>query len=386
MKRCVVKKQARRHLGILPASATVLVAAALAWGQHTPVPHGASDAVVTTPTTQGAATQEASGHPKFDFSAPTTMPAGHPTTGPAASMPAHPGGFIISSPTSGALRVLISQGTKDGTAINQDAVTVELYSKGKILQTYQPKINAKGAIELHDLPLDPPYQPVVTVTHGGAPQQMVCEVIYKYQPAIDMEMKVYEATETAPAWTIGIRHVVTEVIGDGKTATGLKVVEMVGGFNPTDRAWIGALTADKQRETMSIKLPEGATDVIFGPGMLEAGAKATGGRIVRPGTMLPGSTQYVFSYTVPVKEGKATLQFTAPADETLFAVYAPAGTKVANSGGLDIGKAQGKNGDDGMVLVKGKNVKAGTVSTVELSDLVLPAKPSATQARPEGHP
>ena len=176
------------------------------------------------------------------------------------------------------------------------------------------------------------------------------------------------------------------MVGDGKTATGLKLVEMVGGFNPTDRAWIGTLTADKQRETVSLKLPEGATDVIFGPGMLEAGAKVVDGRIVRPGTMLPGSTQYVYSYTVPVKDGKATLQFTAPVEETLFAVYAPAGAKVAKADGLEIGKAQGKNGENGMVLVKGKNVKAGTVSTVELSDIVLPAKPTATQAKPEGHP
>lgn len=336
------------------AVAAVLLAGGVVWGQ----------VAATPPATTGPATTGAA-----------SMPAGHPGAG---AFPAHP---AVGGAKAGGVRVLISQGTKGGPAIGEDAVTVELYARGKVLKTYQTKIDAKGVVELRDLPVEESFQPVITVLHGGTPQRLVGGEITKYQPAIEFEMKVFETTETRPDWTIGMRYVTMIPQGLGKV-TSLKIEETIGGYSPSDRAWVGTENAAKEREAFAVPLPANATDVVLGMGMLEAGAKMVEGKLVRPGPMLPDSTAYVFGYTVPVKDGKATVSFVSPAKVSLFAVYAPAGAKAVKVEGLEVGKAQGGHGKQGELMFKGKDVKAGAVATVELSDISY--ADSAQVVKPEG--
>jgi hypothetical protein len=298
--------------------------------------------------------------------------------GAAGAFAAHP---AVGGAKTGGVRVLLSQATKGGPAIGEDPVTVELYARGKVLKTYQTKADAKGVVELRDLPLEQAFQPVVTVLHGGAPQRLVGGEVTKYQPAIEFEMKVYESTETRPDWTIGMRYVTMIPQGLGKV-TSLKIEETIGGYNPLDRAWLGTENAAKEREAFAVTLPADATDVVLGMGMLEAGAKMVDGKLVRPGPMLPDSTAYVFGYTVPVKDGKATVSFVAPAKVSLLAVYAPAGAKAVKVEGLEAGKAQGGHGKPGDLMFKAKDVKAGAVATVELSDISYAAP--AQDLKPEG--
>ncbi|MEI8195313.1 MAG: hypothetical protein WCI73_05340, partial [Phycisphaerae bacterium] len=142
----------RRFTVRLLAAVTAGMLVSVALAQHAPTPHGAADAVVTEPATS----QPAGGG---------TLPSGHPGIGGGgggmpAGHPGMPGGLpsghvpIDSGPKTGALRVLISQGTPGGTAIEKDPVTVELYARGKILKTYHPTMDAQGVVELKDLPLE----------------------------------------------------------------------------------------------------------------------------------------------------------------------------------------------------------------------------------------
>lgn len=385
-----------RRAGLLAVvAAGALVNAAPA--QHAPAPRGSADAVISVPAaTQpaGAATLPA-GHPGIGGMGSGTLPAGHPGI-PGAGGGGGAGGLpqghapINTAPATGALRVIISQGTPGGPADAKDPVTIELYSRGKVLNTYHAAMDAKGVVELKDLPLEQSFQPVITVLHGGVAQRLVGPSFNKVNSAIEMDMKVYEVTDTPPAWTIGMRYITTELQGLGKVSS-LKVVETIGGFNPLDRAWLGKLNSAKEYEIFSLTLPPGATDILFGPGMLEAGAKAADGTIVRPGPMLPGSTEYVFGYTVPVVDGKATLIFTAPADTTLFALYPPVGAKVLKLEGLEKGKS-GMPGGNGALILKGRNHKAGALAKVTLTDisyalepeLAVPTTPGGK--KPEGHP
>ena len=222
-------------------------------------------------------------------------------------------------------------------------------------------MDAQGVVELKDLPLEQAFQPVITVTHAGVAQRIVGPAVTKMQSAIEMDMKVFEVTETRPAWTIGMRYVTTEPQGLGKVSS-LKVTETIGGFNPLDRAWVGTVNSANEHELFSLTLPPGATDVVLGQGMLEAGAKVVAGKLVRPGPLLPGANQFVFGYTIPVVDAKATLSFVAPADTTLFALYTPAGAPALTVEGLEQGKAQGPRGSSGSVLPQGRDVKAGAVA------------------------
>ena len=330
------------------------------WGQHVPAVHGSLDAVTVLPTSP-AATQ------------PATMPAGHPQVGdPVQAM--HAG---MAAAKSGALRVIVTQGTKDAPPIGQDPVRVELLSQGKTIKTLLTTVGEKGVIELHDLPLDVPFQPVVTVTHGGAEQQRVGAVIHKYQPAIEFDMPVYETTTDKPAWTIGLRGIEVAAVASPDGALVLRITDMIGAFNPADRAWTGEAVGDT-RQTLAIPLPDKATNVQYGPGMLEAGAKVIGNTVVRGKTMVPGSTQYVFAYDIPVKDGKAVITFTTPTDTSLFALYVPSAWTVDKATGVEVAAAGGTHSTSGAKLLKAKALKAGTPVSVELSG-IQPPPPPATQ-------
>ena len=245
---------------------------------------------------------------------------------------------------------------------------MELFAKGNVLKTYQGTVGADGAMELHGLPLEVPFQPVITVHHGGVDEQLIGPAMHKYQPAIELDMKVYELTGEKPAWTIGLRDVTLEAVNE-KGETVLKVTEMLGGYNPGERAWTG-----ENGVTLTAELPVDAREILLGPGLAEAGAIISGHTITRGKTMLPGSTQYVFGYTVPVTHGEATLTFKTPADTTLFALYMPGGFEAAAMTGLTA-EAQP---EPGRQLLKARKVKSGDVLAVNLTHIAV-APPPATQ-------
>lgn len=320
--------------------------------------------------------------------APGTMPAmpsGHPVLpaqGPAAPGetpgPGHTGGMVAAK--TGALRVNFAQGTKDGPPLGKDPVTVQLLAKGKVLKSYKTAVNDNGGggqIEIHELPLDEPFQPVITVEHGGAQQQLVGPAMHKFQPMIELDMKVYEVTTEKPAWTIGIRSISTEVVDLGVLGLGLQFVDTLGCNNPADRAWVGepANAAHSDSRIFAIPLPAEARDVQFGPGMAEAGAKVVGHDAVRGKTMLPGMAQYVLGYTVaPKSGGKVTVTFAAPADTGLFALYLPGDVKIESSDGLETSKASGTNGQQNRQLLVARSVTADKTLTVTISGLKLVPK------------
>jgi hypothetical protein len=268
----------------------------------------------------------------------------------------------------GAIRVNISQGTKGGPALGKEPVTVMLFVKGVAVKTYKTTIDSKGVVELHDLPLDMAFQPIITVEYEGSEQQYVGPPVTKMQPMVEMDMAVYEVTGEKPAWTIGLCDLEAEVVKTADGSAGLFFTEVIGAFNPSDKAWMGAVVGG-QRRTMVLPLPEGATDVQMGPGFAEAGAMVLDGALVRGKTLLPGPSQLVFGYTLVAKDGKVTASYTAPADTTLFALYVPGDVKVEKLTGLEAGSAGGTSGAAKRQLLKAKGIKAGETVSAELSGI-----------------
>ena len=361
----MTRKASRSTLFLAAAAAALCMTAGLLPAQQAPRPRGSLDALTVIPTTKPA-TQPASGA--------LVLPPGHaPVGGTGGGSGAHPGG--MGGAKSGALRVVFSKGTEGAPSLGKDDVRIELLVKGTVTKTIMSEINDKGIIEIRDLPLEPAFQPVVTVLHAGSEQQIVGPPMNKYQAAIELDMPVFETTAEKPAWTIGLRTVETEVT-TVNGATVLRLTELVGGFNPTNRAWTGE---GPDKRTLAVVLPAEARNVQFGPGLAEAGAKVVNGTIVRGKTMLPGSTQYVFAYDLPVKDGRAAATFTAPAETSLFAFYLPNGIKFENPRGLSPGSASGTHATENKQLLLAKGIKAGDVATVELTGIKAPppaVKPS----------
>jgi hypothetical protein len=316
------------------------------------------------------------------------LPAGHPAVGAGTMDPAMAGRMgMMGGASAGAIRVNISQGTKGGPALGKEPVTVMLFVRGVAVKTYKTAIDSKGVVELHDLPLDMAFQPIITVDYKGSEQQLVGPPVTKMQPMVEMDMPVYEVTGDKPEWTIGLCDIEAEAVKTADGSPGLFFTEVVGAYNPSDRAWMGAVVGG-QRRTMVLPLPEGATDVQVGPGFAEAGAMVLDGALVRGKTLLPGTTQFVFGYTQAGRDGKVTASYTAPADTTLFALYLPADVKVEKLTGLEVGTAGGTSGAAKRQLLKAKGMKAGETVSAVISEIKLPVvatKPEKLPATSDLH-
>jgi hypothetical protein len=355
--------------------AIIGVMGAGAWGQSRPAVRGSLDAMTVVPAT-GAASQPA-------------LPAGHPAMpgmggGGAGGMDPAMAGHMgaMGGATVGAIRVNIKQATPGGPELGKEPVTVMLFVKGVAIKTYKTALDEKGVVELHDLPVDVAFQPIITVEHQGFEQQFVGPPVNRMQPMVEMDMPVYEVTGEKPAWTIGLCDVEAEVVKAADGVPGLFFTELLGVFNPGDRAWTGAAVGG-QRRTMTVLLPEGAMNVQMGPGFAEAGATVLSGSLVRGKTLLPGSSQFVFGYTLAARDGKVTASYTAPADTTLFALYLPQDVKVEKLTGLEVGTAGGTSGAAKRQLLKAKGVKAGETVSAELSGIKLPVVATQPEALPQ---
>ncbi len=104
------------------------------------------------------------------------------------------------------------------------------------------------------------------------------------------------------------------------------------------------------------------------------------GSLVRGKTLLPGSSQFVFGYTLASRGGKVTASYTAPADTTLFALYLPTEVKAEQLTGLEVGTAGGTSGAAKRQLLKAKGIKAGETVSAVLSGIKLPV--AATKPEP----
>jgi len=361
------------RLAVAACAAAATFSAMPVIAQHVPGVKGSLDAVTVLPTGPAASSAAAT--------QPTVIPAGHPQIMKDATPPTAALHGDMGAAKTGALRVVVSQGTKLGPPIGKDSARVELLSQGVAIKTYLTQVDDKGIIELHDLPLDVPFQPVITIVHDGAEQQRVGAVMHKYQPAIEFDMPVYEITTQKPAWTIGLRDIETQVVTaqGGGTDLYVRFTDMIGGFNPEGRAWTGE-SVGGVRQTLAIALPAEAVNVQFGPGMAEAGPKVVNHTVIRGKTMLPGSTEYMIAYDVPVKAGRARVTFTAPADTSLFALYVPGEWTVEKTEGLEGASAGGTHATGKSQLLKAKVVKAGELLSVEFSGIKPPPPPATKPA------
>ena len=370
----------RKANQIYTGALSLALIASVTLAQRPPV-RGGQGAITPTP---GTSSTNQPGLPAGHPAMPTdgALPSGHPAVSggaPAAGMAGH--SSEMTGAKSGAIKVNVTQGTPDGGKLGLDPVTVQLFAKGVSIKTFKSALDENGVIELHDLPLDVPFQPIITVTHNGADEQYVGPPMHKLQPMVEMDMRVYDTTGVKPAWSIGLRDVDVDVVDAGGTP-GLHFTELLGGSCPGDRAWTGEVVGGQLR-TMTLRLPEEAMQVELGPGFAEAGAQAVDHTIIRGKTMLPGTTQYVFGYTIVAKDGKVTASFTAPTDITLFALYLPKDIKVETLTGLELAQASGTNATQNRQLLKAKSVKAGQTLSAVLTGIKMPVAATKPEVLPQ---
>lgn len=235
---------------------------------------------------------------------------GWPETAPSGDHSAHGPGAWIS--------IQAVQGTRNGPKITGGDVTVELFRQEGEPHRMKAQLDANGRAVLKDLPVKAPFQPRVTIEHGGAFYQVLGRVVDPAHPHQSITVKVYETTEQTPAWDIAMRHIMLSPVDDG-----LRVSEMVIVRNPADRSWLAPPNDHGFRASVAFDLPAGASDISLGGTLHMHWAKIVGHRLYHTRPLVPGASRLRLSYTMPATNGRARVEVVAPVSVERLTVLLP---------------------------------------------------------------
>jgi hypothetical protein len=304
------------------------------------------------------------GHPPISGMAPNATPTPMQAMQPGTTQPA----------IFGTLTVRAVQGTAaGGQAIGELPATVELLMGDQVIDKKELKLAKDGTLRLDNVPLSMNITPVVKVNYNGVEFTAQGGVMDGAHAEQQVQVPVFESTETAPAWTVKMQHVMLEPSVDG-----MRVMEMLAVENPTDRAWVGAPTgADGKRRTITFALPPGAKEVSFGGALHDCCTTVEDGKIYNSMALVPGISQYRIGYTIPVANGNADLAFKTIAPVAHLMVFVPddgstvKADGIANSGVTDMGGGKTR-------FYRGTELATG--AAVKLSISGITARASATAA------
>jgi hypothetical protein len=291
------------------------------------------------------------------------LPPGHPTvitqrptTGPVASV--------------GALKVTVKQGTKNGPSLAGHPATVDLYYQDQLLKTYEVKLDKTGNAMLKDVPVILPVRPLVRLVQGGVQYQTIGDPMDGYSPNQALEVTIYEATDKAPDWIVGVRQAMI-IVEDG----GLRIMEMLRVGNLSDKTWLGVPQPEGRRTTVWVALPDGIQQFQI-EGSDKAFTRSADGKLKSVVPLMPGVSRMMFSYFIPAKNGQATATFTAPKDVQEMTVYAEEGVKVKAEGLRVIPPHDMGTGETKSQMFRGTDLKAGHVSKLTVQ---VPEKKEAVK-------
>ncbi len=300
-----------------------------------------------------------------------------PPPSPADAPPA--GTTAPAANPAGSLSIRVVQGTPGEPPIGAIPVVVELYHRGMVLDTIKTETDEHGVVILEQISLGMPVQPLVKVNFGGLDYQIGGGPLDATHPHQDLEVVCFAPTETPPAWKVPMVHMMVVPEPGGLRVTEIMVVQ-----NPEQRTWIGALGMGPKRVTTLFPLPESAKDVQLGRGFHKwCCSTLDRGKLVNHLPLMPETTEMMFSYLLPPKDGMATLDITAPAAVDNLMVVVPASIETGGLEGLNYGGEQSMdNGQKGEMKVRVYNA-AGLTPGQKVSltfgglATVAPADPTA---------
>ncbi len=298
------------------------------------------------------------GHPGIGAMAPATMPSDHSTS-------------------VGTLTVRAVQKTQGAAPVGTAKFDLELYVKGQLWDKLSTKLGSDGTISLPGIPLQFGVQPLVKISYAGATYAAVGDVMDFKHPTQTIEVPVYEAAQTAPDWSVMMRHVIMH-----PGPTGIDVVEMLAIRCAGDHSWNGDADSTGKRITLSLPLPDGVKDLRVG-GNLSADAITLDGNVLRSSQPItPGQTDYQLQYTVPAIDGKLSFSVSASAKMGHVLVFIPDdGSTVTPTAPLQLMGSQqmGENGPKTRYFMA-TQVDAGQKLTLSISNLNSAPATGATGA------
>jgi hypothetical protein len=212
--------------------------------------------------------------------------------------------LLASAEDTGTVRGKLENVTVQGKSVAGSVVELIAYDGQTQKAVLSTTAAADGTFEFSNLPMTG--QKYILTTVFDNVRYYGDEIDLAAGPAeYQAELRVFDATEDDTDITISRSHMIVDI------DPGNKMLIMLEAFvvtNRGDRAFVGSKgdSADPSaRETLRLRLPEGAMHVRFNDGLLEDQASVVDGVLVDTMPVIPGSRQVVINYFIPYEENAA---------------------------------------------------------------------------------
>jgi hypothetical protein len=292
--------------------------------------------------------------------------------------PTRPGEGGQAAATTGSLSIQVKQGTPEGPPIGVIAVAIELHHRGMVIDTISTETDEHGVVVLENLPIAMAVRPLVKVKYQDLDYQIGGGPLDAQHPHQDIEVVCYVASESPPDWSVQSRHVMVAPEG-----ANLRVTEVMMVSNPGHTTWVGVQAGGPKRNTTSFILPSDAKDVQLGRGFHKwCCSTIVGNKLVNHLPLMPETSEMMFSYLVPVQNGSATVEITAPATVESTTIITPTSLQTSTLMGLaSVGEQM--VGDSKAQVFTASAMPTNGRASISFANLVTAtAIPSATGEQP----
>ncbi len=264
----------------------------------------------------------------------------------------------------------VVNGTSDG--VIEPGLNVELSgisSDGKQTEDRKTVTDASGAFSFAGLPVDS-YLYHINATYLGIPYPSDDIQLTSSAPSTDVELKVYETTDSDKAIHAQMDHVILDV--DGSTRQ-LHVVEYLALENTGTLTFTGPAGGDATtpKPTLLFPLQAGVSDIGLVDGLDQSKAVLVQGGFADTSPVIPGARSVTFSYTLPYDSTSFVLNKAIVYPTDKMSVLIPDKIK-AQSDALPTSNTTSSQGQNYLTL-SGSNFANGTSVQIDLEGLPMSA-------------
>lgn len=281
----------------------------------------------------------------------------------------------------GSLAVQVVQGTSDGPAVGEAAVSVDLYHKNTPIWQITATLDESGVALLGDLPVALEVRPVVRIEYDGVSYLEVGPQLDEQHPDGAIRLTVYQTTRETPAWRVAMRHIMVSRVTDGTVVNETLVVE-----NPTDKTWFGGEPMrDDKGTSVRVRLPAAVEEVHLDAGFHGWCCTTFEGReLAVQMPLMPGRSTFVYTYFIPTQPERVDLRFEASAPTDSVVVFVPDDGTSAEATAMTLTGTENM-GQQRMRSFQATGIEAGQEAGVVLTAL-KPGKGSAQTTVAGGTP
>jgi hypothetical protein len=203
-------------------------------------------------------------------------------------------GTVQAQDGDGVIEGRVVNGTEGGGSVEGLEVTLESYVDGTQASVATAVTDAEGRFVFEGLATDPENDYRALVSYQETDYESDWVSFPEGESQVSLEVTVYETTTSDEAISVLAAHTVVNV--DQGT---LVIKEYFAFVNEGDRTYIGAMeVAEGKRATLSFNLPEGASQLQLGEGLMQCCVYGIDGGFVDTMPFLPGSRQVAYVYVV----------------------------------------------------------------------------------------